>query len=448
MVFNQLTLVHQLNSQADRLKDRPALWHRRAGRWQATSWRQYAQRVRHLALGLLSLGFGPGQTLLVLASSREEWLVSALGAMAVGGRFLGVDPDSSPEQVASMAADAGATMAVVEHQPMLARVGPSLASALGHIVLIEPAVDRSPRVSSFAEVLELGASGDDADFYACLGALKGEEVAELAWERGAPRAVMLTHKNLAWTAAQLGKSFHVAAEDALVSQEPLSSITEQLAAVLVPVSTGAQVYFGRGVVEEFLEVRPTLFFGGPRLWEALKARSEEVLAEQNRSLQGLLAKARAVAKRAHLEFQRHQPTAVGLKSQYALARRLALGPLKERLGLDRGRLFVATAPVSRELLEYFASIDVVVAEAYGHPCVTGVASLSTPDAVKFGAQGRPMLGVEVRVEEDGEVLVRGENVCAGYLNDEAATQTLLRGGWLHTGDRGALDEEGFLTIAR
>jgi long-chain acyl-CoA synthetase len=448
-----LTLVHQLNAQAERLRDRPALWHRRGGQWESTSWRQYAQRVRQQALGLMSLGFGRGQALVVSASNREEWLVTTLSAMAVGGAVVAVDPTSEPEALREICGHSEATVVVLENPAMWDRLSPALATLprVGQVILMDAVPQRTRGVRSLAEVREAGSHGDDADFYASLAARTAQEVAQLVYGAApTPRAAMLTHRNLCWTGAQLALSVPASEADVLLSSLPLDRLAEQLAAIHMPLWSGAQVYFGQGaerVPEDLLAVRPTIFFGVPRVWETLEARAQALLTTQRGPSRRLVARARPLARRFHAEAQTHQPSAVGLQGQFALARRLVLGPLKERLGLDRGRVFITAAPPDRrELLEFFASLDVIIKESYGRAEATGLTSISTARAMKSGTQGRPMLGVEVRVAEDGEVLVRGENVCAGYLKDARATAELLVDGWLHTGDLGTLDEEGFLSI--
>ena len=157
--------------------------------------------------------------------------------------------------------------------------------------------------------------------------------------------------------------------------------------------------------------------------------------------------ARSVAARYHDDVMSHRQSSITLQAQYALARRLVFGPLKARIGLDRAHLLATSAaPIAREVLEFFASLDLPIAEIYGQSEVTGPTSVSTTAAMKLGKLGRPMPGVEVRIADDGEILVRGGNVCLGYFKDPAATAELLQNGWLHSGDVGQLDEDGFLQI--
>lgn len=448
------TMVHHLLEQADRLKDRPALWSKRDGGWQPTSWRQYAQRVKDFGLGLIALGFKPRQALVVLGFNREEWVIADLAAMAVGGVAVGLYTSSSPEQLAWVTAHCEATIAIVEDEASLGRLESARAQlpTLKHVVVMKGLV-RGEGLHSFQDVLALGARGDDAEFYERLDAARPEDLAQLIYTSGTtgtPRGVMLSHRNLVWTTAQLAHCYPITEDEVLLSYLPLSHIAEQVCTIYAPVLGGMQVYFAESfekLGENLAEVRPTIFFGVPRVWEKFKARAEAALASQRGPQRRLVEWARGVAGRYHEHVQGHRQPPVALQAQYAAAQRLVFGPLKRRIGFDRAKILsTSAAPIAREVLEYFASLDLVVGEIYGQSEVTGPTSVSTADATKFGLVGRPMPGVEVRIGEDSEILVRGENVCLGYFKDELGTRELLEDGWLHTGDLGALDAEGFLSI--
>ncbi|MEW6432173.1 MAG: long-chain fatty acid--CoA ligase [Myxococcota bacterium] len=449
------TMVHQLHAQAERLKDRPALWSKRSGTWQPTSWRQYAQRVKDFALGLLSLGFGPKQAMVVMGFNREEWVVADLAAMACGGVAVGLYTTSSPEQVAYVAGHCEAPIALVENEAYLARllsVRDQL-PALKHVVVMEPPAKRVEGVLTYADVLERGARGDDAEYYARLEKLEPGALAQMIYTSGTtgnPKGVMLTHRNLTWTAVHLSMCHPTGEDDVLLSYLPLSHIAEQVCTIYGPLLNGIQVYFAESfekLPENLREVRPTVFFGVPRVWEKFMAKAQAGLESQPKARRKVVAWARDVALRYHHDVMAHRQPPLAVQAQYALAQRLVFQKLKQRIGFERTHVFATSAaPIAREVLEFFASLDIVIAEVYGQSEVTGPTSVNTKDAIKLGTLGRPMPGVEVRIADDGEILVRGDNVCAGYFKDEAATAELLHDGWLHSGDVGQLDEDGFLRI--
>ncbi len=449
------TMVHQLHEQAERLKDAPALWTKRGEGWVATSWRQYAQRVRDFSLGLQSLGFAPRQALTVMSFNREEWVVAALGAMAAGGTSVGLYTTSSPEQLAYVTHHCEAPVAIVENEAGLLRLEAvrSQLPHLKHVVVMDAPETPREGVLTFAEVLERGARANDSDYYARVDALEPDQLAQLIYTSGTtgnPKGVMLSHHNLCWTAVHLAQCHPVTPDDVLLSYLPLSHIAEQVCTIYGPMVTGLQVYFARSfelLAEDLRDVRPTLFFGVPRVWEKFKAKAEAGLASQPRTRQRVVSWARSAASRFHDDVMSHRQSSITLQGQYALAKRTVFGPLKARIGLERAHLLATSAaPISKEVLEFFASLDLPIAEIYGQSEVTGPTSVSTASAMKLGKLGRPMPGVEVRIAEDGEILVRGGNVCVGYFKNPEATAELLHDGWLHSGDVGRLDEDGFLEI--
>ncbi len=449
------TMVHQLHEVAERLKDDPALWTKRGSEWVPTSWRQYAQRVKDFSLGLQTLGFQPKQAMTVMGFSREEWVVAALGAMAAGGTAVGIYTTASPEQVAYVGAHCEAPVALVENEAyldVLLSVRGGL-PALQHIILMDAPASPREGVFTFAEVLERGARANESDYYARVEALQPDDVAQMIYTSGTtgnPKGVMLSHHNLCWTTVYLSQCHRIGEGDMLLSYLPLSHIAEQVCTIYGPLINGLQVSFAQSfekLAENLKEVRPTIFFGVPRVWEKFKVKAEAGIASQPRARQRVVAWARSVASRYHDDVMSHRQSSITLQAQYAAAKRLVFAPLKARIGLERTHvLATSAAPIAREVLEFFASLDMPIAEIYGQSEVTGPTSVSTYTAMKFGKLGRPMPGVEVRIADDGEILVRGGNVCLGYYKDPAATAELLQNGWLHSGDVGQLDEDGFLQI--
>lgn len=449
------TMVHQLHDTAERLKDGPALWTRRGGGWVPTSWRQYARRVRDFAVGLQSLGLQPKQAMVVMGFNREEWVVAALAAMANGGVAVGLYTTSSAEQMAYVTGHCEAPIALLENESYLERLEGvrGLLPNLRHVILMDPPSTPRSGVLTYAEVLDRGARGNDADYYARVDALQSGDLAQLIYTSGTtgqPKGVMLSHHNLCWTTVHLSRCHPTGPGDVLLSYLPLSHIAEQVCTIYGPLVNGLQVYFAQSfelLAENMKEVRPTLFLGVPRVWEKFKVKAEAGIASQPKARQRVVAWARDVARRYHDDVMNHRQSSITLQAQYELARRLVFQPLKARIGLDRAHLLATSAaPIAKEVLEFFASLDLVIAEIYGQSEVTGPTSVSTASAFKFGKLGRPMPGVEVRIAEDGEILVRGGNVCLGYYKDPAATAELLQDGWLHSGDVGQLDEDGFLQI--
>jgi long-chain acyl-CoA synthetase len=448
------TMLHVLRDQARALGERPALWSRRDGVYRPTSWRAYHDQVRQVASGLEALGFGPGSALCILSFNREEWLFCDLAAMGLGGVAVGLYTTSSDEQLQYVISHCEATVLVVENRAYADRVAKlrPLLPALQHVVLLEGAATEVGEVS-FADLLRMGQGRHLTDWDRRLDALDPEGLATLIYTSGTtghPKGVMLSHRNLCWTAVHLSQAAETGPADVLLSYLPLSHIAEQTCSLYAPLLTGIQVYFAaslESVPKDLVAVRPTVFFGVPRVWEKLKARLEEGIGQQSPRRRALVAWARRVGLERTQRVLRHERPPLVLEAQYTVAAAAVFAPLRARIGLSRARLLATSAaPIGRDVLDFFASLDMVLREVYGQSEVTGPTSISTPDHTRLGRVGRPMLGVEVRIADDGEVLVRGQNVCLGYFKDEAATAELIKDGWLHSGDLGELDQQGFLRI--
>ncbi|MEM8607748.1 MAG: AMP-dependent synthetase/ligase, partial [Myxococcota bacterium] len=261
---------------------------------------------------------------------------------------------------------------------------------------------------------------------------------------GPPKGVMLSHNNLAWTAGQAIKIVETTANDCSLSYLPLSHIAEQMFSIHTPISTGSRVYFAESidaVPENLKEVQPTVFFGVPRIWEKFHAGISAKLQEATGVKAKLVKWAMKVGAEANA-------TANGPKGfSYNLANKLIFSKLKPAIGMGNARVCVSgAAPIAREVLEFFASLDLVVLEVYGQSEDTGPTSFNLPDNYRFGSVGPALEGVTVKIAEDDEILVSGPNVFLGYYKDPDATNATLIDGWLHSGDLGAFDKDGFLSI--
>ncbi|RKI48613.1 long-chain fatty acid--CoA ligase [Corallococcus sp. AB004] len=450
-------MLHALHDQAARLEHRPALWSRHGGAYVPTSWFDYAQRVKRFALGLHALGFQEGDPLGILSFNREAWHVADLGAMSLGGIPVGLYTTSSVDQLVYILGHCEARFLLVENAKHLAtalEVQKRL-PALQHLVVMDAPTPLPEGVLRYADVLASGAKADEAPYWDGVHALHPDALATLIYTSGTtgqPKGVALSHRNLAWTSKQLGDTmgFRDMEDERLVSYLPLSHIAEQIVSLHSPLLMGTQVYFADSLDalgKNLTEVRPTVFFAVPRVWEKFKTKAEEGLAAQPPLKRRLVEWARATALERNTRVLSQERVPSFMEAKFALARRLVFEPLKTRIGLEKAKLFsTSAAPIGRDVLDFFASIDVVLLEVWGMTEVSGPATVSTAECARMGTVGRPMLGVEVRIAQDGEILVQGGNVCLGYHRNPEATQELLADGWLHTGDVGQLDSEGFLRI--
>lgn len=435
--------------------DLPAMKHKREGAWREISWREYRDEAYLVGRGFLRLGLGPRQGVAIMGYNRPEWFLSDVGAIAAGGTPTGIYTTSSAEQCAYIAHHAEAAVVVVENRQYL-ETFLQIRDDLPHLealVLMEgepTAAETEDRIFSWDRLRELGREVRRDELEKRAAALEPDDVAALIYTSGTtgpPKGVMLTHRNIAWTARAVADPFEVVAGESLLSYLPLSHIAEQLLSLHIPMATGACSWFAESLEdlpENLREARPCFFFGVPRVWEKIQAGIEQAAAGNSWIKRRIGAWARSVGRRKVEAQQRGEAP----PWTYELARKLVFSKVRNKLGLDRARICAtSTAPIARETLDFFASLDIPLLEVYGMSECTGPTTLSLPDDFRLGTVGKPMDGTELQIADDGEILMRGPHVFAGYAKDEAATrETVDEDGWLHSGDVGRFDDEGFLSV--
>jgi long-subunit acyl-CoA synthetase (AMP-forming) len=430
---------------------RPAMARKRGGSWEKTTWREYRDAVRQTARALLSLGVAPGQGIVILAFNRPEWYVANLAAIAVGARPAGIYTNSTPEQCRYITEHAEAAVAVVENPESLERLqgAGGRPAGLKAVVLMEGTAS-GPGILTWAEFLARGVASYDAEVERRTGAAKPDDVATLIYTSGTtgtPKAVMLTQRNLAFIALKAQEILPVGAGDRLISYLPLSHIAEQVVSHLLSLATGATVYFAESLEklpENLREVRPHIFLGVPRVWEKVQAGIQAAGAQASPLRRRIAAWARSVGLAGGYADQEGRPRPWG----YALADRMVFSKVRRRLGFDEARmLVVSAAPIAKETLDFFQSLALPIMEVYGMSECTGPTTLSLPHRYRLGRAGYAIPGTELKVAEDGEILMRGPHVFRGYYkNDEATRETLDEEGWIHSGDVGEIDADGFLRV--
>jgi long-subunit acyl-CoA synthetase (AMP-forming) len=430
---------------------RPAMLRKRGNSWEPISWSGYHALVAHAARALVAHGVGPGDGIVVLSANRPEWFVTNLAGMTVGARVAGIYTNNTPEQCHYIAEHAEAVVAVVDSPLALARLTPggSRPASLRTVVLLEGEA-QGPGVVSWQQFLAAGDASHDAEVARRRAALTGASETTLIYTSGTtgtPKAVVLTQRNLAFIAEKIQELVPIGTQDSLLSYLPLSHIAEQVVSHLLSIATGAAVHFSESldqVAAYLVEVRPHLFLGVPRVWEKMQAAIEAKGAEASPLRRRLVAWARGVGSRAGEADQAGRPR----PWSYAVADRLVFSKVRARLGLDRAKLLaVSSAPIAKETLEFFQSLGLPVMEVYGMSECTGPATMSLPERYRLGWAGYTIPGTELKLAEDGEVVIRGPHVFAGYYRDEAATaEALDADGWLHTGDVGEIDADGFMRI--
>lgn len=431
--------------------DAPALRFKRDGIWEAISWADFSSRVSCAARGFMELGHRGGQAIAIIGFNRPEWVISDLAAIAAGGMPAGIYTTSTTEQCQYILEHSEAAVVVVENAGHLDRflaIRDSLPELRG-IVLME-GESEIEGVLSWEQLLALGETVPEERLEARIARQDPGDLATLIYTSGTtgpPKAVMLSHHNLVWTARAVVDALSLTAEDQFLSYLPLSHIAEQMISLHGPMQVGACTWFAESLErlpENLREVRPDVFFGVPRVWEKFQAAIAAAGAESA----GLKKKIAAWARSKGLEGGYAAQRGEKLPHFYGVAERLVFSKVREKLGFDRARICaVSAAPITLDTLEFFLSLGIPILEVYGMSEVTGPGTLSKPDRLRTGRAGFAFPGVEVKIAEDGEILMRGPHVFLGYYKDQAATrETLDENGWIHSGDIGDIDEDGFVKV--
>ena len=450
------TIPHRLFAQGNQRGSAPAYFEKVAGAWVSTSWRTYADSVRQVARALIGLGLQPDGKVCILSFNRPEWVLTDIGCMAAGGVPAGIYETCSPDEVAYIIRHSEALVAFVESVEQWEKIASKRDGlpSLKRVVTFK-GVERidDPLVSTWEEFLAgAEAVGEDA-LEERLSGLKPDSAATFIYTSGTtgpPKAVMLSHHNLAWTAETAIGMVGLTPDDCTVSYLPLSHIAEQMFTILTPVTSGSQVYFAGSrdtVFDDIIEVQPTVFLGVPRVWEKIHAKLSASLEAAPKARQRIAGWAMGVGQRVNALKNEGRSPGLRLRLQYRLANRVVYSKARPKFGMGRVKLAVTgAAPIAPEIIDFFAGFDIQLHEVYGQSEDCGPTSFNLPGKTKIGTVGLAVPGVEIKIAEDGEILVRGPNVFLGYYKDEAATNEALIDGWLYSGDLGSFDDDGFLSI--
>ncbi len=443
-----LTLPQQLRHWARERPHEVALRQKDYGIWEPVSWSQYEQQARCFGLGLVKLGLPEKGHCAIICENRKEWVFAQLGCNLLGVVAVGIYPTSPAAEIAYLLAASDASVVVCEDQEQLDKVLEvrDRLPSLTHLVLIDPRGVRHYSVDNlltFEAVVALGAASEHERPGVLEERLQRQSMDDIALmiftsgSTGRPKAAMISYGNITAMAAGTDAIYQCTPADSTVSYLPLCHVAEQIYTVCLPMRSGAVVNFAeslRTVQSDLREVAPTLFLGVPRIWEKLHASIEIKIREAGGMRRRLYERAMA----ATLPFS-SMP-----RSQWSRRQRLThtfwywvmLRALNNYIGLRKCRLALSgAAPISPEMLRFFRTLGVPIREGYGMTETAGVVTVQRSEASPLGSVGAPIPGVELRIADDGELLVRGALVFKGYYRNAAATREAIDDeGWLHTGD--------------
>ncbi|MQA85188.1 MAG: AMP-binding protein [Streptosporangiales bacterium] len=458
------TVCDWLARTVDKHGDAPALASRVDGQWHALTWRETRERALEAAAGLMSLGLAKGDTVAIMAPNVPEHVIADLGVLHAGGVPMTVYATLAPEQVGYVAADSRATIAILAGEEQLDRWRPILdqLSGLRHVVVLDPAALPSGEAYlSWAELLRRGReqlrahpSGPDSVAERWHSIRPGDPVTLLytSGTTGPPKGVVLTHHNVLYEVEATASAGRLPELLTAVSYLPIAHIAERVLSIYMAISRAAHLHFCPDPTElatVLREARPTMLFAVPRVLEKIRVGLTSLLdAEPDEGKKAAIQQAVEVGREYVESSQYGRQVTPELAERYRQADEAVLSKIRAALGFDRLIwLSSGAAPLAVDLASFYAGLGLPIYEVYGMTESTGAVTGNRPDAFRIGSVGQAHSGVELRIAEDGEILVRGPLATPGYLNRPEATSDLIdEDGWLHTGDVGRLDEDGFLYV--
>ncbi|MTI16318.1 long-chain fatty acid--CoA ligase [Rhodobacteraceae bacterium RKSG542] len=440
----------------EKLKDHPAYHVRTKAGWEPTSWLEYSKQVRKAAVALIKLGVRPGDTVCILSYNRPEWAIMDVAAMMIGATPTGIYWTAASPEINYILRHSQGRVLLIESEEQLAdlETHPELFMYLRKIVRLNGEAVGEEQIT-WADFVALADNEPELEeeLDRRLDAIHPEDIAKQIYTSGTtghPKAVQLSHRAIRAESDALVKVRCLDTNDRYISYLPLAHIAEQCGTIVQACDNGYQSFYAQSIQampDHLKEVRPTIFFGVPRVFEKMRERIEERLASATGVKAKLAHWAMDVSERWHALNIDNKPTGYFLDLQKKLANRLVLDKVKYAMGFDQTHTVVSGgAALSVSILKFFSRLDIVITEVYGQSESCGGTTFNKPGAIRFGSVGQVLDGVEVKIAEDGEILVRGAPNFSGYAHDPEATDKVFQDGWLLTGDLGHLDADGFLFI--
>lgn len=426
------------------------------GKWVERKWEEIGEITRNIAKGLLATGMKRGDKICIMSQTRAEWVYCDFGILSIGGVSVPIYPSNTAEQAMYIINDSEAKAVIVEDLTQLEKMKKIKSDIpnVKKVIVMEGLKEEDEFITSLDALIELGKKYDDkGEIERTVKDIKPDEVATIVYTSGTtgpPKGVVQTHKN------------HLAMVEGIVSLAIIGKEKEiDLAFLPLSHSFGragefTEIYLGnivafaesiQKVAENLVEVRPTIIYSVPRIYEKIYAT---ILSKAKESplKEKIFNWALNVGRKRSECIQKKKPVPLGLSLKFAIAKKLVFNKVMERLG---GRLKYAIsggAPLSKEIAEFFHSCGLLILEGYGLTETCPALTINRPDNFKFGSVGLPIPGCQIKIAEDGEILGKGENVAyLGYFKKpEQTKEVFTEDGWFKTGDIGYIDEDGFLII--
>lgn len=455
------TVPKLFNETVEQNKDRAALRFKHLGLWHDITWKEYHEKACWVGSALVSIGFEHGDTAGIIGDNAVEWVVADMGIQSVGGVCAGIYSTNAWQQVEYVVSHSDAKFLFVENEEQLDKwlMFKENVPLLKKVIVWDTrglTSFKDPQVMTFEALLEKGRAvhKENPDLFKSRQAkVVPEDPAVIIYTSGTtgpPKGAVLTHRNVTWMAHAVGRANPLFPTDQVLSFLPLCHIFERLFTVFNHLKYAYTVNFVEKpdtVMQNMVEVSPTVGYAVPRIWEKYYSNVMIKMSDADWFKRIAFGAALKIGEKQADLVMNLQPVSLVQKTLFSLARFLVFRKLKERLGFERIRVAISgAAPISQEVLRFFQSIGMNLIEGYGQTEGTGVTTLSPQDRTRFGTVGLALEGIEMKIASDGEILVRSPGVFKGYYKNDKATAETLVDGWMCTGDVGEIDADGFLTI--
>jgi len=451
------SVPHLLFQTIQQYPEKIALRYKRQGQMTEYTYQQFGDSIKNLVNGLAHKGIKPGDKIAILSNNRPEWTMCDFAGFCLRGIVIPIYQTLPPNQIAYILNDSQARAIFVEDQSQFDKITQikDQVSSLEFILSFENIIDAAGKVETVEQLLEHGKTFQQQHpnyFEKSMNSIQPKDICSIVYTSGTtgePKGVMLHHFGFLTDIINAESVLNLLPDDVFLSFLPLSHLYERLAGHWCPIYRGATIHYAQGidtVINDIAEARPTVMVSVPRLYEKIATAVMDKVEQGSFLKKKIFYWALSTGLKYHQQ-KNHGSTSKWLESKYHIADKLVFNKIKQKLG-GRFRYPIAGgAPLSVETLKFFEALGLPIIEGYGMTETHLIITLTPPGETRYGSCGKPIPGIRVNIGEDGEVLIAGDTVMAGYYNKPELTSEIIDAdGWLHTGDIGNLDENNFLFL--
>ena len=455
------TIPRVFNRAVEQNRSKVAMRTKELGLWHDITWHEYHDKAKKIGCALASMGFEKGDAACIIGDNSFEWVMADMGIQCVGGVSVGIYATNAWQQVEYVVNHCDAGFLFVENEEQLDKwlMFRQNTPLLKKVIVWDTKgllAFKDPMVMTFDQLLEMGSREDQANpslFKDRQAQVTPDDLAVIIYTSGTtgpPKGAMLTHKNVTWMASAVDSIIKIHKEDNVLSFLPLCHVFERLFTVFIHIKFTYVVNFVEKpdtVMQNMMEVSPTVGYAVPRIWEKYYSNIMIKMDDATWFKRVVFKLALKIGEKRADRVMNFKSLGIVNKILFFFAWFIVFRKLKERLGFENIRVAISgAAPISKEVLRFFQSIGMNLIEGYGQTEGTGVTTLSPEDKTKFGTVGTALKGIDLKIAEDGEILVKSPGVFKGYYKSDKATSETIVDGWLLTGDVGEIDSDGFLKI--